>query len=70
MLPVGAVNAFAVGPALGSRFAQSTFIVYLPAGGAVKAGYNGRGAANDLFGQDADGTQTYFSISMLNKTFA
>ena len=63
----------------GQRFVQSTFIVYLPVGGAVQAGFHGEGSAAGLFGQDAvndsngnpipSGTMTYFSISLLNKTY-
>ena len=51
------------------RFVQSTFIVYLPANGAVRAGYSADGYGAGVFDADSDGTQTYFSISLLNKTY-
>lgn len=50
------------------RFIQSTFIVYMPANAAVAAGYTADGNALDVFDADADGTETYFTISLLNKT--
>lgn len=55
--------------AVGPRFVQSTYIVYLPAGGAVKAGYNAEGTGLNVLDADSNGTETYFSISLLNKTY-
>lgn len=53
------------------RTVQNMFIVHLPAGGAVRAGYDATGAgSNNVFDADSDGTKTYFSISLLNKTYA
>lgn len=54
----------------GPRYVQSSFIVFLPAGGAVAAGYDCQLTTNGMFDADADGTQTYFSIALLNKTYA
>jgi len=52
-----------------SRSAHSTFIVYLPAGGSVDAGYVNYGATNNsFFTGDTAGNSTYFSIAMLNRT--
>ena len=55
---------------VGPRFIQSSFIVYLPAGGGIEAGYNAEGLGLGAFDATADGTETYFSISMLNRTYA
>jgi hypothetical protein len=55
--------------AVGPRFVQSSFIVYLPAGGAVQAGYNAEGTGLDVLDADSNGTETYFTISLLNKTY-
>jgi len=67
---------------LGGRFVHSSFNIYLPAGGAVQAGFNGEGAAWALFGANAaafswsgtdvtanlEGTLNYFSMTLINKT--
>ena len=54
----------------GNRYAHSSWIVYLNAGEAVRAGFDAVGTAVDLFDADASGIETYFSISMMNKSFA
>jgi hypothetical protein len=54
----------------GARYAQSTFIVYLAANETVQAGFDGAGFATDVLDADASGVETYFSISLLNKTYA
>jgi len=55
---------------MGNRYANSSWIVYLNAGEAVRAGYDGSGTGVDIFDADASGIETYFSISMMNKSFA
>ena len=55
---------------VGNRYANSTWIVYLTAGESVRAGYDAIGTGLDMFDADASGVETYFSIAMLNKTFA
>lgn len=55
---------------VGNRYANSTWIVYLTAGQNVSAGYDAIGTGIDMFDADASGVETYFSIAMLNKTFA
>lgn len=55
---------------VGCRYAQSSFIVYLSANHTVQAGFDGAGYAVDLFDADLTGAETYFSISLLNKTYA
>lgn len=54
----------------GKRFVQNTFNVFLPVGGAVQSGHNGDLTASGVFDADTDGSTTYFSISLLNKTYA
>ena len=53
----------------GARYAQSTFIVYLNANETVQAGFDGAGFATDVLDADTSGVETYFSISLLNKTY-
>lgn len=52
-----------------SRYAQSTWSVYLPAGHSVAAGYDCSGASVNLFDADTTGIETYFSIVLLNKDY-
>ena len=52
-----------------SRYAQSTWSVYLPAGHSVAAGYDCSGASVNLFDADTTGVETYFSIVLLNKDY-
>lgn len=52
----------------GARYAQSAFIVYLEANETVQAGFDGAGYALDVLDADASGVETYFSISLLNRT--
>lgn len=54
----------------GKRFVQNTFNVFLPVGGAVQSGHNGDLTASGVFDADTDGSTTYFSIALLNKTYA
>ena len=54
---------------VGNRYAQSTWIVYLNAQEVVRAGYDAIGTAVNIFDADSSGVETYFSISMMNKTF-
>lgn len=58
----------------GARYAQSTWVIYLPANGAVAAGYDARygalGTVDAPIDADASGIETYFSIAALNKTAA
>jgi hypothetical protein len=52
-----------------SRSAQASFVVYIPAGNYVEAGYFNYGSSfSGFFEGDSDGVNTYFSISMLNRT--
>ena len=52
-----------------ARSAQASFIVYLPAGGVVQAGYvNRTGQVTSFFQGDTNGANCYFSIAMLNRT--
>jgi hypothetical protein len=52
------------------RYTQSSFIVYLTAGQNVGAGYDASGAFANLFSGSGSAVDTYFSISLLNKTYA
>lgn len=54
----------------GKRFVQNTFNVFLPVGGAVQSGHNGDLTASGVFDADTDGSTTYFSIALLNKTYS
>lgn len=54
----------------GPRYVQSSFIVYLPAGGGVEAGADCEGLGAGVFDATADGSETYFSIALLNRTYA
>lgn len=58
----------------GARYAQCTWVIYLPAGGAVAAGYDARygalGTVDAPIDADASGIETYFSIAALSKTAA
>lgn len=68
---VGADSFGSYGFGLGgfARSAQSSFIVYLPAGGSVTAGYVNRlGTKESFFVGDANGANCYYSIAMLNRT--
>ncbi|WP_313673282.1 hypothetical protein [Mycolicibacterium sp.] len=54
-----------------SRYSQSSFIVYLTAGQTLSAGYDvDATTATPQFIADASGVETYFSVSLLNKSFA
>lgn len=63
-----AFGSYAFGLGGYGRSAHSTFIVYLNAGQAVKAGYYNwfSGINDDFF--DGGAASTYFSIAMLNRT--
>lgn len=56
------------------RYAQSTFIVYLAANDYVEAGYNvyiGTALNRNVLGATTStGTETYFSMSLLNRSYA
>lgn len=56
----------------GARYAQSSWVIYLPAGGAVAAGYDSRfnslGTLDAPIDADGLGIETYFSIAALSKT--
>jgi len=53
-----------------NRYAQSSFIVYLQAGDNVGAGYDASGNFSNLFGGSGGSVDTYFSVSLLNKSYA
>jgi hypothetical protein len=52
------------------RYTQSSFIVYLEDGQNVGAGYDASGAFTDLFSGSGTSIDTYFSVSLLNKSYA
>lgn len=53
------------------RCAHSTFIIYLEAGQWVAPGYAWNGPAGvDVLSADSQGTDTYFSVSLLNRSLA
>lgn len=52
-----------------SRYAQSSFIVYLNVNETIAAGYDAAGAANELLDADLTGAETYFSMSLLNRSY-
>ncbi|AHY26847.1 minor tail protein [Mycobacterium phage ZoeJ] len=56
------------GVGAGARFAQTSFGVYLNAGDDVQAGYDAGGNYNNLIQGEASGVETYFSISLLNRS--
>lgn len=63
------------GTAGAQRYAQNTFIVHFAAGSAVQAGYhvyiNPVALNRSILGATSNsGQETYFSIALLNKTFA
>lgn len=73
--PMTAQHPTAVGlttPHNAPRYAQSSWVVYLPAGGAVAAGYDSRenalGTVDSPIDADGLGIETYFSIAALSKT--
>lgn len=70
-LEVYKVGADALGIPVQSpcRYAQSSFIVYLPSGGAVAAGVDASQDLTNFLSADAAGTETYFSISLLNRSY-
>lgn len=61
-----------LGDNIGARYAQSSWVIYLPAGGAVAAGYDARynsfGTLDAPIDADGLGIETYFSIAALSKT--
>lgn len=63
-------DAFKIGSDSNMRYSQASFIVYLNANETVQAGYDANGAANELLDADASGIETYFSMSLLNRSFA
>lgn len=66
---IGADGHQALGT-LGVRYIQSSFIVYLTAGQKVSAGYDARGDYGSFFSADTSGRETYFSLSLLNRSYA
>ncbi|AYN57196.1 minor tail protein [Mycobacterium phage BoostSeason] len=56
------------GAGAGGRFAQTSFGVYLDAGDSVQSGYDASVAQSSLFSGEASGVETYFSISLLNRS--
>ena len=52
------------------RYAQSSFIVYLTAGENVGAGYDASGSFTGIFSGSGTSIDTYFSVSLLNKSYA
>jgi len=46
---------------------QSSFIIYLSAGDSVQAGYQSGGTSNKVAGE-ATGTESYFSVSLMNRS--
>lgn len=67
--------AFWGGGGIGARYVQNSWIVYLNANELVRAGYNvdiGASLGRDILGvaSGATGAETYFSMSLLNKSYA
>ncbi|AYB68978.1 minor tail protein [Mycobacterium phage DismalStressor] len=56
------------GAGAGGRYAQTSFGVYLDAGDSVQSGYDASVAQSSLFTGEASGVETYFSISLLNRS--
>ncbi|AEJ95422.1 structural protein [Mycobacterium phage Microwolf] len=59
---------FYFGIGAGARYAQTSFSVYLDAGDYVQAGYDAGQAHGSLITGEAAGVETYFSISLLNRS--
>lgn len=52
------------------RYAQSSFIIYLTAGQSVSAGTDTKASYTNILSADTGGIETYFSLSLLNRSYA
>ncbi|ARQ95465.1 minor tail protein [Mycobacterium phage Shandong1] len=59
---------FFFGVGAGARFAQTSFAVYLDAGDYIQAGYDASTNISNALKGEASGVETYFSISLLNRS--
>ena len=68
-----AVLSWWVGGWSAGRYAQASWIVYLDAGNTVTAGYDcvpGTSLEQNIIKADSTGIETYFSIALLNRSYA
>jgi len=63
-------NIVASGFGTSTRYIQSSWIIYLNANEYVQAGWDASGLSEDIIDIDSTGLSNYFSLSLLNRSYA